>query len=87
MATGCEVSSFWDIAITRLEARRTTMHPFGMYLAITDSQRQHGWVAADARRAGFARVDATPLLEPEPVSRIGRLVTIVRRRVSRTANA
>ena len=63
------------------------MHPFGMYLAITDSQRQHGWVAADARRAGFARVDARPLLEPEPVSRIGRLVTIVRRRVSRTANA
>lgn len=62
------------------------MHPFGMYLAITDSQREHG-AAADARRAGFARVDARPLLEPEPVSRIGRLVTIVRRRVSRTANA
>ena len=30
------------------------MHPFGMYLAITDSQREHGWVAADARRAAFA---------------------------------
>ena len=63
------------------------MHPFGMYLAITDSQREHGWGAADARGAGFARVDAPPLVEPEPVSRIGRLVASLRRRVSRTANA
>ncbi len=63
------------------------MHPFGMYLAITDSQREHGWVAAEARRAGFARVDATPLAEPEPMSRIGRLAAVVRRRVGRTANA
>ena len=87
MATGCVVFSFWDIAIKRLEARRTTMHPFGIYLAITDSQREHGWVAADARRAGFARVDTTPLVEPEPVSRMGRLVAVVRRRLSRAANA
>ena len=65
------------------------MHPFGLYLAITDRQRQHGWVAADARRASFAPVDALPITEPEPepVSRIGRLAQIVRRRVMRTAAA
>ena len=87
MAVGREVSSFQDIAITRPGARRTTMHPFGIYLAITDSQREHGWGAAAERRASFARVDATPLTEPEPVSRIGRLAAIVRRRVGRTASA
>lgn len=63
------------------------MHPFGLYLAITDSQREHRWVAADTRRAKFARVDAAPLAEPEPVSRLGRLAAIVWRRVSRTAGA
>ena len=33
------------------------MHPFGMYLAITDSQREHGWVAARgaARRVRTSR--------------------------------
>lgn len=67
------------------------MHPFGMYLAITDRQREHGWPGTGARRASFALVDALPITEPEPepepVSRIGRLAAIVRRRVMRTAGA
>lgn len=63
------------------------MHPLGLYLAITDSQRQNGWVADDERRASFARVDAKPIAKPEPESRIGRLAAIVRRRVMRTAGA
>ena len=57
------------------------MHPLGMYLAITDSQREHGLGAAAERRAPFARVDATPIIEPERVSWIGRLAAMVRRRV------
>jgi hypothetical protein len=63
------------------------MHPLGLYLAITDSQRKHGWVADDERRALFARVDAVPIAKPESVSRIGRLAAMVRRRVMRTAGA
>jgi hypothetical protein len=65
------------------------MHPLGLYLAITDSQRERGWVAADKRRASFAPVDALPITEhePEPVSRIGQLAVIVRRRVMRMAGA
>jgi hypothetical protein len=63
------------------------MHPFGLYLAITDSQREYRSVAAETRRATFARVDAAPLDEPEPVSRIGRLAATVRRLVLRTAGA
>lgn len=87
MAVGREAPSFWEVAITRPGARRTTMHPFGIYLAITDSQREHGWCAGPERRPAFARVDAPPLVEPEAVSRIGRLAAIVRRRVGRTAGA
>ena len=60
------------------------MHPFGTYLAITDSQREH---AAADRRFLFAKVDAEPLTEPEPVSRRTRLVATLRRRVMRTAGA
>ena len=63
------------------------MHPLGTYLAITDSQREDGWGPAKERRAAFARVDALPIAEPEPVSRIGRLATTLRRRVLRTAGA
>ena len=61
------------------------MHPLGMYLAITDRNREGGW--ADERRSPYARVDATPIAKPEPVSRIGRLATMLRRRVLRTAGA
>ena len=63
------------------------MHPLGMYLVIKDTQREHGWAGSDERRATFARVDATPIIEPERVSRIGRLAATLRRRVMRTAGA
>lgn len=60
------------------------MHPFGSYLAIIDAQRQY---AAVDRRVSFAKVDAPPLTEPEPVSRRTRLVATLRRHVMRTAGA
>jgi hypothetical protein len=63
------------------------MHPLGIYLATIDRQREHGWGQATERRAVFARVDALPITEPEPVSRIGRLAEMLRRRVLRTAGA
>lgn len=58
------------------------MHPFGIYLAVTDHQREH---AATDRRVMFAKVDAEPLFEREPVSRRTRLATTLRRIVIRTA--
>ncbi len=65
------------------------MHPFGIYLAIRDRERHHGW--ADEGRPGmtFARVDAPPLPEPEPASasRVGRAVATIRRLVVRPAGA
>lgn len=63
------------------------MHPLGIYFAITDSQREYGLGQTKERRAAFARVDAMPITEPEPVSRIGRLAAMLRRRVLRTAGA
>jgi hypothetical protein len=63
------------------------MHPFGTYLAITDIEREYGWDQAKTRPNAFARVDAVPITEPEPVSRIGRLVARLRRRILRTAGA
>lgn len=63
------------------------MHPFGLYLAVTDRQREHGWVAVDERRPRFAGVDAAPLANPEAETRVERLAAIVRRRIMRTANA
>ena len=62
------------------------MHPFGIYLAVTDHQREH---AAVDRRVAYAKVDAEPLIEPEaePVSRRTRLVAMLRRHVMRTAGA
>jgi hypothetical protein len=60
------------------------MHPFGIYLAVTDNQREH---AAVDRRVQFAKVDAPPLIEPEPVSRRTRLAATLRRHVMRTAGA
>jgi hypothetical protein len=59
------------------------MHPFGMYLAVRDSQRANGWVAVDKRRFPYARVDALPILEPEPASRRQRLAAALRRLVIR----
>ena len=60
------------------------MHPFGIYLAITDSQREY---AAIDRRVLYAKVDAEPVTEPDPVSRRTRLVATLRRHVMRTAGA
>ena len=60
------------------------MHPFGIYLAITDNQREH---ASADRRFSFAKVDAEPLTEPEPVSRRTRLFATLKRHVVRTASA
>jgi len=66
------------------QARRPSMHPFGIYLALTDSQREY---AAADRRASFAKVDASPLTEPEPVPRRMRLAATLRRHFMRTASA
>ena len=63
------------------------MHPLGIYLAISDGPREFGLGQSKERRAVFARVDALPITEPEPVSRIGRLAAILRRRVLGTAGA
>lgn len=63
------------------------MHPLGIYLAITDSQREYGWGQAKDRRATFANVDALPIIELEPASRIGRLAAMLRRRIVRTVGA
>jgi len=64
------------------------MHPFGIYLAVTDKQREH---AAVDRRVAYAKVDAEPLPvtepKPEPASRRTRLVAMLRRHVVRTAGA
>ena len=61
------------------------MHPLGTYLAITDSQREHGW-GQTKTRPEWAPVDALPI-EPEQVSRVARLAAMLRRRLLRTAGA
>lgn len=63
------------------------MHPFGLYLVARDIQRENRWGADNDRRPRYARVDALPITEPEPASRIGRLAAILRRRVMRAAGA
>lgn len=63
------------------------MHPFGLYLVVTDIQREQGWAGADDRRPAFARVDALPITEPERISRMARLAALIRRRIIRTAGA
>ena len=63
------------------------MHPIALFLAATDSERSYGATADRNRGPRFAPVDALPLTEPEPVSRLGRLTTFLRRRVARGANA
>ena len=63
------------------------MHPLGTYLAITDRQREYGGGQTKVRPAAFARVDALPIIEPERVSRVGRLAAMLRRRVLRTVGA
>jgi hypothetical protein len=63
------------------------MNPIGLYLVLTDHQREHGWVSAEERRRHVARADTAPIVEPETGSRIGRLAAVLRRRVARSAGA
>ena len=63
------------------------MHPFALYLAATDVERNYRAAAELNGRPRYALVDALPLNEPAPVSRRGRLIAILRRRVSRAATA
>ena len=63
------------------------MHPFALYLAATDVERNYGDAAERNRRPRYAPVDALPLNEPARVSRRGRLIAILRRRVARAATA
>ena len=63
------------------------MHPFALYLAATDVQHNYRAAAERNRRPRYAPVDALPLNEPARVSRRGRLMAILRRRVARAATA
>jgi hypothetical protein len=63
------------------------MHPFALYLAATDANRNYGATAERNRRPRFAPIDALPLNEPAPVSLRGRLKAILRRRVAHAASA
>jgi len=63
------------------------MHPLGTYLAIRDIHREDGWAQTKVPPTAIARVDALPIIEPEPVSRVGRLAAKLRRHVVRTAGA
>lgn len=62
------------------------MHPFGLYLAAVDAEQNYG-TGKRSRTPHFAKVDAEPLTEPEPVSRRTRLFATLRRHVMRTAGA
>jgi hypothetical protein len=61
------------------------MHPFGLYLAATDIERKDRTAAGQDRPAQFAAVDALPLNDPAPASRLARITTTLRRRVARDA--
>jgi hypothetical protein len=62
------------------------MHPFAMYLAAVDHDRNRS-AAERHRRPRYALVDALPLSEPAPVSRLDRLTAILRRRAARPTGA
>jgi hypothetical protein len=63
------------------------MHPLGLYLAVTDMQRDELRGAARDPRTTFAKVDATPLVEEERISLRDRIVAVVRSRVAPAAHA
>lgn len=63
------------------------MHPFALYLAATDAERNFSTAAERNRRPLYAPVDALPLDEPARLSRRGRLTAILRRRVALVASA
>lgn len=87
MATGTGVSSFQDIAIPATGSLEITMHPLGLYIAITDGRREQDWVGAQERPARFARVDATPIPEPDRAPVLVRLATVMRRLVGSSSIA
>jgi hypothetical protein len=59
------------------------MHPFALYLAATDVERNYGGSAKRNHISEYAPVDALPLSELPPVSRLRRLTSLLRRRVAR----
>ena len=62
------------------------MHPFALYLAATHVEHDYGAASERNRRPRYASVDALPLNEPAPVSRLCRLTAFLRRRVERAAS-
>lgn len=63
------------------------MHPFALYLAAIDVEHNDRDAAERNRRPRYASVDALPLNEPAPVSRRGRMIAILRRRVAGAVSA
>jgi hypothetical protein len=63
------------------------VHPFALYLAAINVERNDGSPADPTRRGQYAAVDALPLPEPASRSPRRRLVAILRRRVERAASA
>jgi hypothetical protein len=63
------------------------VHPFALYLAAINAERNDGAAADRNRRPEYAAVDALPLPERASPSPRGRLIAILRRRVERAANA
>jgi hypothetical protein len=63
------------------------MHPFALYLAATDIERNYGGSAKRKHASEPAPVEAVPLGELAPVSRFGRLTSIIRRWMTRATTA
>lgn len=61
------------------------MHPFAMYLAAIDVEHSNREAGERNHRPQYAAVDALPLNEPAPLSRRGRLMAILRRRIARAS--
>jgi hypothetical protein len=68
------------------ESGETQMHPFALYLVAVDSQREQRGSDRDRRRV-VAAVDALPLPDAAPRSRMERLSALLRRQVARATGA
>jgi hypothetical protein len=62
------------------------MHPFGLYLAVTDIERKNRAAPGQDGRPELASVGATPLIEPARVSHLARVVAVLRRRAAKVAH-
>jgi hypothetical protein len=62
------------------------MHPFGLYLAATDIERKNRAAEGQDGRPEFAPTDALPLIEPDRVSHLARVVAVLRRRAAKVAH-